>query len=92
MKSIISDIRQEVEVLNTLLDELSDEQWNANTTFKDWTPQEVVAHLYYFDLMAIYSFRDKLLKYISKRIKCYNQVSLSSNFKNYKHKHNNTSE
>ena len=58
MKSIISDIRQEVEVLNTLLDELSDEQWNANTTFKDWTPEIVISHLCYFDLMTIYSIND----------------------------------
>ncbi len=58
MKSIISDIRQEVEVLNTLLDELSDEQWNANTTFKDWTPEIVISHLCYFDLMTLYSIND----------------------------------
>ena len=59
MLEITADLKEEAQELKNLLDSLSEQEWKTKTTFKDWTPQEVVAHLYYFDLMAIYSFKDK---------------------------------
>ena len=58
MKEIIKDIREEVAELNSLLINLSTEQWATKTTFKDWTPEIVVSHLCYFDLMTIYSINE----------------------------------
>mgnify|MGYP006094576873 FL=1 len=58
MKTITNDIREEVAELNSLLNNLSTEQWETNTTFKDWTPIIVISHLCYFDLMTLYSIND----------------------------------
>ena len=59
MESITTDVKLEADELNSLLKSLEKKDWISNTTFKDWTPEEVVAHLYYFDLMAIYSYQNK---------------------------------
>tara|TARA_B100001179_G_scaffold220020_1_gene194161 strand:- start:604 stop:1404 length:801 start_codon:yes stop_codon:yes gene_type:complete len=59
MKEITTDVQLEAKLINSLLEKMSEDDWNKHTTFKDWTPAEVVAHLYYFDLMAIYSYKDK---------------------------------
>ena len=55
MKEVISAIRNEVKTLNSLMISLSSEQWQSSTKFKDWTPEIIISHLYYFDLMTIYS-------------------------------------
>ena len=59
MKEITTDVQLEAKLINSLLEKMSEDDWNNHTTFKDWTPAEVVAHLYYFDLMAIYSYKNK---------------------------------
>ena len=53
MQQITTDVKSEAKLINSLLEKLTVDDWNRHTTFKDWTPAEVVAHLYYFDLMAI---------------------------------------
>ncbi|MEO1928831.1 MAG: hypothetical protein ABGX51_00505 [Gammaproteobacteria bacterium] len=55
MKEVISAIRNEVKTLNNLMISLNSEQWQSPTKFKDWTPEIIISHLYYFDLMTIYS-------------------------------------
>jgi uncharacterized protein (TIGR03084 family) len=55
MKEVISAIRNEVKTLNNLMISLNSEQWQLPTKFKDWTPEIIISHLYYFDLMTIYS-------------------------------------
>ena len=49
MKEITTDVQLEAKSINSLLEKMSEDDWNKHTTFKDWTPAEVVAHLYYFD-------------------------------------------
>ena len=55
MKEVISSIRNEVIKLNELATSLNSEQSQSPTKFKDWTPEIIISHLYYFDLMTIYS-------------------------------------
>ena len=55
MEEVISAIRNEVKTLNNLMISLNSEQWQSPTKFKDWTPEIIISHLYYFDLMTIYS-------------------------------------
>ena len=55
MKKITQDIKDAVLDLNEILESLTDEEWKLPTTFKEWTPEEVVAHLFYFDQMTVYS-------------------------------------
>ena len=55
MEKIIQDIMDAILDLNEILESLTDEEWKSPTTFKQWTPEEVVAHLFYFDRMTVYS-------------------------------------
>ena len=55
MKEIISAIRNEMLTLKELVDSLTDDDWLSPTGFKDWSAELIISHLYYFDLMAIYS-------------------------------------
>jgi len=55
MKEVISAIRNEVITLNELAASLNSDQWQSPTKFKDWSPELIISHLYYFDLMTIYS-------------------------------------
>ena len=55
MKEVIAAIRNEVIALNELIASLNTDQWQSPTKFKDWTPEVIISHLYYFDLMTIYS-------------------------------------
>ena len=55
MKEVISAIRKEVIMLNELAMSLNSEQWQSPTKFKAWTPEIIISHLYYFDLMTVYS-------------------------------------
>ena len=61
MEKITQDIMDAILDLNEILKSLTDEEWKSPTTFKQWTPEEVVAHLFYFDRMTVYSvnFPDK---------------------------------
>lgn len=47
------DLLAEANELNAFLDTLKDELWDRPTTFMEWTPWDVVAHLHYFDLVSI---------------------------------------
>ena len=55
MEKITQDILDSVFDLNKILESLTDEEWKSPTAFKQWTPEEVVAHLFYFDRMTVYS-------------------------------------
>ncbi|SVB81561.1 uncharacterized protein METZ01_LOCUS234415, partial [marine metagenome] len=55
MEKITQDIMEAVLDLNEILESLTDEEWKSPTAFKQWTPEEVVAHLFYFDRMTVYS-------------------------------------
>ena len=47
------DLLIEARDLDALLDRLSDAQWDTPTTFMEWTPWDVVAHLHFFDLVSL---------------------------------------
>ena len=55
MKEVISAIRKEVIMLNELATSMNSEEWQSATKFKAWTPEIIISHLYYFDLMTVYS-------------------------------------
>ena len=55
MKKITGDILDAVLDLNEILESLTVNEWKSPTAFKEWTPAEVVAHLFYFDRMTVYS-------------------------------------
>ena len=55
MEKVTQDILDLVLDLNKILEILTDEEWKSPTAFKQWTPEEVVAHLFYFDRMTVYS-------------------------------------
>ncbi len=55
MEKVTQDILDSVLDLNEILESLTDEEWKSPTAFKEWTPAEVVAHLFYFDRMTVYS-------------------------------------
>ncbi len=47
------DLRSEADQLHAFLQTLSDEDWQRQTSFMQWTPWDVVAHLHYFDEVSI---------------------------------------
>lgn len=47
------DLLAEARDLDAILEQLSDEDWSRTTTFMEWTPWDVVAHLHYFDLVSL---------------------------------------
>ena len=55
MEKVTQDILDAVLDLNKILESLTDEEWKSPTAFKQWTPEEVVAHLFYFDRITVYS-------------------------------------
>jgi uncharacterized protein (TIGR03084 family) len=48
-----ADLMAEAEALQAFLGTLSDADWRQPTTFKSWTPWDVVAHLHMFDLVSL---------------------------------------
>lgn len=69
------DLIAEMEEFHSFLKTLDEEDWNRPTTFMDWTPWDVVAHLHYFDRVSMASLegeekfaatRDGLIQSISK--------------------------
>lgn len=52
------DFRDECNVLFELLDPLTDADWNRRTQFKNWTINDVIAHLHMGDYMADLSLTD----------------------------------
>ena len=60
MKEVISAIRKEVITLNELAASLNSEQWQSPTKFKDWSPEVIISHLYYFvqlDILMMIALR-----------------------------------
>lgn len=48
-----ADLLAEAEELHGFLATLSGDDWSRPTTFKSWTPWDVVAHLHLFDLVSL---------------------------------------
>ena len=64
------DLHTEATELHTFLQTLSDAEWQMPTSFMQWTPWDVVAHLHFFDEVSVLSMqgedtfapkRDKLI-------------------------------
>lgn len=53
------DFFEESEALFQVVKDLSDDTLNTQTDFKDWTVNDVIAHLYYLNVMAEYSLTDE---------------------------------
>lgn len=53
------DFREECDVLAELLDPLADGDWARRTKFKDWSVDDVLAHLHFFNLAAELSLSDE---------------------------------
>ena len=49
------DFAQEVRVLAQLLDSLPEAQWQESTQFKQWTPNDIVRHLHFWNEAADWS-------------------------------------
>jgi uncharacterized protein (TIGR03084 family) len=47
------DFREEVDEFHGFLQALKAEDWKRETSFMQWTPWDVVAHLHYFDLVSL---------------------------------------
>ena len=52
------DFREESDAVFALLDGLDDQDWGRKTQFKEWTINDIVAHLYMGDYAADLSLRD----------------------------------
>ena len=52
------DFREESEALYALLEPLSEEGFERQTQFKDWTTNDVIGHLHHWNWAADYSLRD----------------------------------
>lgn len=52
------ELCEEVVDLNAVLGTLTPEQWRQPTSFLDWTPWDVIAHLHYFDRIALLAMSD----------------------------------
>lgn len=52
------DFREESEALYALLEPLSEEDFERQTRFKDWTLNDVIGHLHHWNWAADYSLRD----------------------------------
>ena len=56
--NIIKDLRAQGDELYTFLESLSNEDWAKATTFKSWTVNDVVQHLYFGDYLGVTSHKD----------------------------------
>src|SRR5438445_9932818 len=52
------DFRDESDALFALLDPLDEQDWSRKTQFKDWTINDVIAHLHFADYAADLSLKD----------------------------------
>lgn len=52
------DFREESEALFALLEPLEDEDWERKTQFKEWTINDVIAHLHFGNYLADLSLQD----------------------------------
>ena len=53
-----TDFRDEADALFALIDPLDDRDWSRKTQFKDWTINDVIAHLHFADYAADLSLSD----------------------------------
>jgi uncharacterized protein (TIGR03084 family) len=53
------DFRAECDALYKILEPLSDEDWERKSQFKDWTVNEIMAHLHYWNYGADLSLNDE---------------------------------
>lgn len=58
LANIVADLRAEGDELYTFLLTLDDADWSRATTFKSWTVNDVVAHLYFGDYLGVTSHKD----------------------------------
>src|SRR5262245_8964857 len=55
------DFREESEALFALLDPLEEQDWEQKTQFKEWTINDVIAHLHFGNYLADLSLQDSAL-------------------------------
>jgi uncharacterized protein (TIGR03084 family) len=53
------DFREECDVLAELLERLADGDWSRTTKFKDWSVDDVLTHLHFFNVAADLSLTDE---------------------------------
>lgn len=58
MLQLAQDLREEGVALYALLETLDERDWRRATPFKSWTVHEVIAHLHFFDRLAVVSLRE----------------------------------
>lgn len=58
LASVIKDLRAEGEELYTFLLTISENDWTRATTFKNWTINDVVQHLYFGDHLGVTSHKN----------------------------------
>ena len=58
MKDICNDLAAEYKALDTIVSELSEQQWHTITPFYEWTIKEEIIHIAYFDDRARLSVDD----------------------------------
>ncbi len=58
LPSIVADLRAEGDELYQFLLTLDEADWSRATTFKSWTVNDVVAHLYFGDYLGVTSHKD----------------------------------
>jgi uncharacterized protein (TIGR03084 family) len=54
----VEDFREEARVLADVLESIGEDDWERETTFKQWTVNDVVQHLHFSDNMALLSATD----------------------------------
>jgi len=59
MLQVAQDLRAEADELHDFLATLSFEDWRRPTPFLGWTPWDVVAHLHFYDQVALLSLMDE---------------------------------
>jgi uncharacterized protein (TIGR03084 family) len=57
LRQVVADLRAEGDELHEFLRPLDDHHWSLRTRFKDWTINDVIAHLYFGDYLGITSHR-----------------------------------
>lgn len=57
LQNIVADLRAEGDELYAFLLDLNEEDWGGVTRFKNWTVNDVVAHLYFGDYLGVTSHR-----------------------------------
>jgi uncharacterized protein (TIGR03084 family) len=58
LKNIINDLRAQGEELYTFLETIDNDDWSRKTTFKNWTINDVVQHLYFGDYLGVTSHKN----------------------------------